>query len=461
MRKIPAHTQIVIGLILGILWALVSGYCGWNEFTANWIAPWGRIFINLLKLIAVPLIVFSIVSGVVSLGNPKELGRIGLSTIVLYTVTSIITVSVGLGMGVLFKPGEKVDERIRTENRIQYEAWCLSNNLKPADGEFRFRDNIHSPASVNEPKVADNLISSAEVQQQKPPLYFFEELIPDNIISAMADNRNMLKVIVFALFFGIALLYVPAEKTATIRSFFEGGALVVMRMVEIIMLGAPYFVFALMAGVISDMAGNDLGRMWEVFKGLGIYAFAVLIGLILILAFVYPLFQRLFIKKPDISGFYRAIAPAQLLAFSSSSSAATLPVTLECAGQNLKIPTRVSSFVLPIGATINMDGSSLYLAVAAIFTAQLNMVDLSVSQMMVIMLSCLMGSIGAAAVPGAAVVMLMVVLSSVGLNPAWVAIVLPIDRILDMSRTVVNVTGDLTVARIIHHRFAAKEDDLH
>ena len=453
MKKIPIHTQIVIGLLMGVVWALLSGYMGWSEFTGNWIAPWGRIFLNLLKLIAVPLILFSIVSGVVSLGNPKDLGRIGLSTLLLFISTSFFAVTVGLGMGLLLRPGENVDDQIRKENRMQYETYCLKSGMKPADGQFRFVHRADSLVLNDQVNLSENLISSAKAQQEKPPLYFLEELLPDNIISAMSDNRNMLKIIVFGLFFGIALLYVPGEKTATIRSFFEGGALVVMKMVEIIMLGAPYFVFALMAGVVSDMAGNDLGRIWEVFKGLSVYALAVFCGLLVVLLFLYPVLQKIFLKKQSIRGFYKAIAPAQLLAFSSSSSAATLPVSLECAEQNLKISPKVSSFVLPIGATINMDGSSLYLAVAALFTAQMHMVDLSISQMLVVMLTCLLGSIGAAAVPGAAIVMLMVVLSSVGLNPAWVAIVLPVDRILDMARTVVNVTGDLTVANIIHHKF--------
>lgn len=458
MKKIPIHTQIVIGLLLGVVWALVSGLMGWSEFTGNWIAPWGRIFLNLLKLIAVPLILFSIVSGVVSLGNPKDLGRIGLSTILLYLSTSIFAVTVGLAMGLLLRPGERVDAQIREENRLHYETWCLTNGLTPADGRFRYGDRAHTQVDANKFDIADNLLNSAKAQQEKPPLYFLEELFPDNIISAMSDNRNMLKIIVFGVFFGVALLYVPSDKTVVVRSFFEGGALVVMKMVEIIMLGAPYFVFALMAGVISDMAGDDLGRIWEVFKGLSIYSLAVLGGLLVVLLLLYPAYQKLFLKGQAIRAFYRAIAPAQLLAFSSSSSAATLPVSLECAEQNLKVSSKVSSFVLPIGATINMDGSSLYLAVAAIFTAQLHMVDLTVSQMVVVMLTCLLGSIGAAGVPGAAIVMLMVVLSAVGLNPAWVAIILPVDRILDMARTVVNVTGDLTVTNIIHHRFMSKGD---
>ncbi len=453
MRKIPLHVKIVAGLVLGVLWAVVSGHFGLAAFTANWIAPWGRIFINLLKLIAVPLIIFSIISGVASLGNPKELGRIGLSAILLFITTSIFAVCVGLGMGLLIKPGKYVDDNILKENRRQYEQWCMVNNQLPADGKLLFSNNEDSSNYIAGYDVDSSLFESAKAQKESTPLSFVEDLFPDNIISAMSDNRNMLKIIMFGLIFGIAILYVPSEKTAVVRAFFDGGALIVMKMVDLIMLGAPFFVFALMAGVINDMTGNDVLKIIEVFKGLGAYAIAVVLGLFIVIAIVYPAYQKLFLKNHSIIKFYRAIAPAQLLAFSSSSSAATLPVTLDCAEENLKISPQVSSFVLPIGATINMDGSSLYLAVAALFTAQIHMVDLSFIQMMIIMLTCLLGSIGAAAVPGAAVVMLMVVLSSVGLNPAWVAIVLPVDRILDMTRTVVNVTGDLTVATIIDRRF--------
>ncbi len=453
MNKIPLHVKIVAGLVLGVLWAVLSGHLGLASFTANWIAPWGRIFINLLKLIAVPLILFSVVSGVASLGNPKELGRIGLSTIVLFISTSFLAVATGLGMGLLFKPGKQVDSLLLKENRLQYEQWCKTNNQITSDGVFMFLQNGDTLTTSGDYGVDARLGESAKARQNSTPLSFVEDLIPDNIVSAMSDNRNMLKIIVFGLFFGVAILYVPSDKTSVIRAFFDGGALIVMRMVELIMAGAPFFVFALMAGVINDMAGNDIGKVIEIFKGLGVYALSVAMGLLIVLLLLYPIYLKLMLGKISIVNFFRSIAPAQLLAFSSSSSAATLPVTLDCATQNLKISPQVSSFVLPIGATINMDGSSLYLAVAALFTAQLHMVDLSFMQMMIVMLTCLLGSIGAAAVPGAAVVMLMVVLSSVGLNPAWVAIVLPVDRILDMARTVVNVTGDLTVATIIDRRF--------
>jgi Na+/H+-dicarboxylate symporter len=220
-------------------------------------------------------------------------------------------------------------------------------------------------------------------------------------------------------------------------------------MVDLVMQAAPFFVFALLAGVVSKMAGNDVGKVVEIFKGLSWYSVTVLFGLMLMIFVVYPLILRLFVNKIPYFGFFKAMGPAQTLAFSTSSSAATLPVTMECVEQNLGVDKKVSSFVLPIGATVNMDGTSLYQAVAVVFMAQLHMIDLTFSQQLTIIFTTTLASIGSAAVPSAGLVMLIVVLNSVGLNPAWIAIIFPVDRILDMFRTVVNVTGDCIVAAII------------
>src|SRR5690606_10645194 len=232
---------------------------------------------------------------------------------------------------------------------------------------------------------------------------------------------------------------------------------VFLKMVDLVMQAAPFFVFALLAGVVSKMAGNDVGKVIEIFKGLSWYFLTVLIGLLLMIFIVYPGILRLFVKKIPYLGFFKAMSPAQTLAFSTSSSAATLPVTMECVEQNLGVDKKISSFVLPIGATVNMDGTSLYQAVAVIFLAQLHMIDLTFSQQLTIVLTTTLASIGSAAVPSAGLVMLIVVLNSVGLNPAWIAIIFPVDRILDMFRTVVNVSGDAIVCSII----ADGEDMLH
>jgi len=274
-------------------------------------------------------------------------------------------------------------------------------------------------------------------------------MVPSNVFAAMSDNGSMLKIIFFALFFGIALLFVPDKQAKPVIDVVNGLTEVFLKMVDMIMKGAPFFVFALMTGIVSEMAGDSPAKILELFKGLSWYSLAVLTGLLLMAFIIYPTIMKFFVKRLTFRGFLKGISPAQMLAFSTSSSAATLPVTLECVEDNLKVDPKVSSFVLPIGATVNMDGTSLYQAVAVVFLAQMHMIDLSFAQQITIILTATLASIGSAAIPSAGLIMLMIVLSSVGLNPAWIGIILPVDRILDMVRTVVNVTGDATVATVI------------
>jgi Na+/H+-dicarboxylate symporter len=231
-------------------------------------------------------------------------------------------------------------------------------------------------------------------------------------------------------------------------SFVNGANEVILKMVDIIMKAAPFFVFALLAGVIAKMADTP-AQVLQIFKGLGSYSITLLVGLLFMIFVLYPLIVSLFIKKLTYREFLKRISPAQFLAFSTSSSAATLPVTMECVEENMGASKKISSFVLPIGATVNMDGTSMYQAIAVVFLAQLHMVDLTLGQQLTIVLTATLASIGSAAVPSAGLVMMIIVLNSVGLNPAWVAIIFPVDRILDMFRTVVNVTGDATVSTLI------------
>jgi Na+/H+-dicarboxylate symporter len=273
-------------------------------------------------------------------------------------------------------------------------------------------------------------------------------MVPENIILSVSDNGLMLQVIFFAIFFGICLAMLPEEKVDNVKKFFNGTNEVFLKMVDIVMQAAPFFVFALMAGVISKMADTP-AEVFEIFKGLGGYSLVVLAGLLFMIFVFYPLIARTIVRPLTYSQVFKRISPAQFLAFSTSSSAATLPVTMECVEENIGVSRNVTSFVLPIGATVNMDGTSLYQAVAVIFLAQLHMVDLSLGQQLTIVLTATLASIGSAAVPSAGLVMLIIVLQSVGLNPLWIAIIFPVDRILDMCRTVVNVTGDATVSTII------------
>ncbi len=458
MKNLALHWKIIIGLIIGVLWAVLSGYMGFSNFTANWIAPWGRIFINLLKLIAVPLVLFSIVGGIVGLGDPKHLGKLGVQTLLLYIGTTIIAVSLGLCVVNIVKPGVWISEELRTENRIAYELWANQNGVALADdasllegeGNLSLINKVKQNRGIQAAHQIDEKIATVQSQKGSKPLDFIEDMVPDNVFKALSDNGSMLKVIFFALFFGIALLAISKEKAQPVVNVIDGLAEVFLKMVDFIMKGAPYFVFALMAGIVSEMAGDNPQKIIELFKGLSWYFLTVVLGLVLMAFVFYPIVMSLFAKKKiSYKEFMKGISPAQMLAFSTSSSAATLPVTMECVEQNLKVRPKITGFVLPIGATVNMDGTSLYQAVAVVFLAQMHMIDLSFSQQLTIVLTATLASVGSAAVPSAGIVMLMVVLNSVGLNPAWVAIILPVDRLLDMLRTVVNVTGDATVSVVI------------
>ena len=461
MKKMALHWKILIAMALGVIWALISGKFGWNGFTSDWIDPFGTIFINCLKFIAVPLVLFSIITGVAGMGDPSKLGRIGAKTLGLYLVTTVFAISMGLVLVNLFKPGVQADENVRQKNRLQYELWAKDAGIPVKDGR-------HELATATPEQITNankELAASMETEEYKAatskrakansvapadpgPLQPIVDMVPENLITAMSDGRFMLQVIFFALLFGIALAFLPKEKTETVNKFFDGMNEVFVKMVHIIMRAAPFFVFCLMAGVLAKSADN-LDELLSIFVKLLGYSVVVLIGLSILLFGFYPLFMRIFGVKIGYRKFFQGLSPAQFLAFSTSSSAATLPVTIECANDNLGIPEESTDFVLPIGATVNMDGTSLYQAVAVIFLAQFYDVDLSVTQQLGIVLTATLASIGAAAVPGAGLIMLMVVLESVGLNPMWVAIVLPMDRILDMCRTVVNVTSDVSVSAII------------
>lgn len=458
MKKLSLHWKIIIGLVLGIVWALLSSSMGWSSFTVDWIAPFGTIFINLLKLIAVPLVLVSIISGVANIGDPASLGRMGGKTLLIYFATTIFAAGLGLILVNLIAPGKLIDQQSRIDNRISYEIWASSEGLEIKDGinylqdpEFFERAQKISELSHSELKdaaVSDKIEVAKEVKEVSP-LQPLVDIVPDNFFFSLSDNGLMLQIIFFGIFFGVCLLLIPNEKSKPVTDFMEGAMEVFLKMVDLVMQAAPFFVFALLAGVVSKMAGDDVSKVYEIFKGLSWYSLVVLLGLLTMIFVVYPLLMKLFVQNLPYRGFFKAISPAQTLAFSTSSSAATLPVTMECVEQNLGVDKKISSFVLPIGATVNMDGTCLYQAVAVVFMAQIHMIDLTIAQQLTIVVTATLASIGSAAVPSAGLVMLIIVLESVGLNPAWIAIIFPVDRILDMFRTVVNVTGDITVSTII------------
>ena len=413
MKKLALHWKIIIGMVLGVVYGLVAAQIGWVDFTNNWIKPWGVIFINLLKLIAVPLVFASLIKGVSSLSDISRLSRIGGKTIGIYLISTVIAVTFGLLLVNIVQPGKSFSEEKRLELKEQYAS------------------------------KAGEKIASAEHVKDEGPLQFVVDMVPSNFIQASGNNRNMLQIIFFAILFGIAMVMLPSEKTTYVKGFFDGVNDIILQIVDIIMLGAPYGVFALLGGLVVDF-----GASAELFQALGIYSITVISGLLLMILLVYPMFLKVFTKIKYLD-FFKGISPAQMLAFSTSSSAATLPVTMERCEDHLGVSEEVSSFVLPLGATINMDGTSLYQAVAAVFIAQAFGYDLDLAQQLTIVLTATLASIGAAAVPGAGMVMLVIVLSAIGIDPEGIALIFAVDRILDMLRTVVNVTGDATVATVV------------
>lgn len=456
-KELPLHWKIMVGLVAGIIWALFASEFGLNQFTKDWIDPFGSIFIRLLKFIAIPLVLFSIISGVAGLSDVSKLGRMGAKTLGFYLVTTVAAVAVGLFLVNTFKPGESLSDDQRIKNRISYELWVQETpNVEILDGKHFLTDPAYAtyvsdldlvPQTEAEKKALEKL-ETANKTKEEGPLQFLVDMVPENIVVSISNNKLMLQVIFFAIFFGICLIMLPREKTEPVVKFFEAINEVFLKMVDVVMKAAPFFVFALLAGVISKMADTP-SEVLDIFLGLGAYSLTVVAGLMFMIFVFYPGLLKMVVKKLTYSQFFKRISPAQFLAFSTSSSAATLPVTMECVEENMGVSRNVTSFVLPIGATVNMDGTSLYQAVAVMFLAQMHMVDLSLGQQLTIILTATMASIGSAAVPSAGLVMLIVVLQSVQLNPLWIAIIFPVDRILDMCRTVVNVTGDATVSTII------------
>ena len=412
MRKLALHWQILLGMFFGVLFGLLCSQFEWGKsLVVDWIKPFGTIFINALKLIAVPLILASLIKGVSDLKNIAQLSNMGGRTIGLYLLTTLTAVTIGLTIVNVIKPGNTLSDETRTELLASYATDAAAKQ------------------------------SVAAAQKEAGPLQALVDLVPSNIFAAMQDNGNMLQVIFFAIFFGIGLVLIPKQKAKAVKDFFDALNEVILKLIDLIMIAAPYGVFALLAALIAEAPSADL------FKALGLYTLTVLIGLFIMIVF-YIVLVRIFTRKK--TGFFlKGISPAQLLAFSTSSSAATLPVTMERVHEHLGVEEEVSSFVLPIGATINMDGTSLYQAVAAVFIAQAFGMDLSLGAQLGIIATATLASIGSAAVPGAGMVMLVIVLAQAGIPEAGLALIFAVDRPLDMCRTAVNVTGDASVSMLV------------
>ncbi|MEQ8523386.1 dicarboxylate/amino acid:cation symporter [Gracilimonas sp.] len=409
------HWQIIIGLILGLLWGLMASVTGLNDFTTDYIKPFGTIFIAMLKLIAMPLVLVSLVVGVTSLNDTTKLSRMGFKTVSIYAVTTVFAITIGLIAVNVIQPGKTL----------------------PAETTAALQESYSSSV--------DDRSATAELVQNRGPLDFIVDIVPENFFAAAANNSSMLQVVFVAILLGIGIIQIGGKKAQTLVDVFDAFNDVIIRIVELIMLTAPYGVFALMASLIIDLAGDDLSQAMELLYALGWYCLTVIIALIV---HVFVVYASLFKITSDmkLSTFFRAIQPAMLLGFSTSSSSATLPVTMERVEKNLGVEDEVASFVLPIGATVNMDGTSLYQAVAAVFIAQALGMDLTIAQQLMIVLTATAASIGAAGVPGAGIVMLVIVLEAIQVPTAGIALILGVDRILDMCRTTVNITGDAAVS---------------
>ena len=412
------HTKIIIGLILGLLLGIASVFLGISNTITNWVMPFGTIFVKMLKLVAVPLILVSLISGISNLRDTAKLSRIGGKTFSIYILTTVLAIILALFLANIVQPGKAF----------------------PEEKTIELREKYASEATMK--------INNAEEVENSGPLQMMVDIVPDNFFFAASNNKNMLQIIFFAILFGVALIMIPENKGDPVKKIFDGMNEIIIKIVEIIMEYAPIGVFALLAGLIVDLAGDDPNNIIITLKPLLIYAITVLVGLAAMVFLFYPSILYL-ITKIGYKNFFKAIFPAQMLAFSTSSSAATLPLTMKRVKKNLNVSEEVTSFVCPLGATINMDGTSIHQAISAVFIAQAFGQDLTIADQLVIIVTATLSSIGAAAVPGAGLIMLVIVLGAVGIDPQGLALIIAIDRPLDMCRTIVNVTGDATVASIV------------
>ena len=412
MKDLPLHWKIILGMFLGVIFGIIFSQFDFGKgLITDFIKPFGTIFIKLLKLIAIPLILASLIKGISDIKDLSKLSKMGSRTIGIYLITTIVAVTVGLVVVNIFKPGNQISSDTRVELINAYSS------------------------DANEKKEI------AVEQSQKGPLQPLIDLVPENIFYATTENKNMLQIIFFSILFGLGLTLIPEKDSIPVKKFIDSFNSVILKLIDLIMKTAPLGVFALLASLVVEAPS------WNLFKALAFYSITLVCGLIFLII-LYVFFTYIYVKKKP-NEFIKGISPAQLLAFSTSSSAATLPVTIDCVEKRLGVKKEVSSFVLPIGATVNMDGTSLYQAVAAVFIAQAFGIDLTFSAQLGIILTATLASIGTAAVPSAGIVMLVIVLSQAGIPEAGLALIFAVDRPLDMCRTVVNVTGDAMVSMIV------------
>ena len=423
------HWRILTALALGLAYGVLAALNGWGAFTADWIAPFGTIFLRLLLVVAVPLVLASLITGVASLSDLSKLSRIGGKTIGLYLATTFVALVIGLTLVNLVRPGDSVPDALRT----------------------RLADTYAEDVTARS--------SAAEGTRTRGPLQPLVDMVPENVVGAASDNRNMLNVVFVALLIGAALILVPAKKAQPLLDVFESLDAVIIKIVEFVIAFAPIGVFALIAGTVTSVAGDDPSNVAQLLAALGLYCLTAILGMLIHVAVTYPVLLMVFTPL-RLRRFFPGVVPAQLVAFSTSSSAATLPVTMKNVQRNLGVSEEVASFVLPLGATINMDGTALYQAVAAVFIAQSLGIPLDLGAQVTIVFMALLASIGTAAVPSAGVVMLVIILESISIPTEGIALILGVDRIIDMVRTTANVTGDAAVAATENQLFPTPMNEI-
>ena len=403
--QLQLHTKILLGLLLGFAFGAVAASWGWSSTVSTYVKPFGQAFLQLISMAVIPLVFASLVTGVAGMHDVRKLGRIGGKTILYYLATTAIAITFGLVLANTLKPGVGLpeDTRARLRQNDDFQA---------------------SPDALVPPGIAETLLN----------------IIPKNPVRALAEG-NMLQLIFFALVLGIALTTIPREKADPVIGFFDGLNEAMIALIHLIMKLAPYGVFALSASIVGEFGLDILGLLLK-------YALVVVAGLALYMVVAFSIAVSLF-SDLGVRNFFRGIRPAQLIAFTTSSSSATLPVTMECAQDNLGVPKEIASLTLPLGATINMDGTALYQGVSALFVAQIYGMDMGVGQQLTIILTATLASIGTAGAPAAGIMMLAIILQSIGVPLEGIALILGVERILDMCRTVVNVTGDACCAVVV------------
>jgi len=410
-----AHWQVLAALVAGLIYGVAAGLAGWDAFTATWIAPFGRLFLNFLKLIAVPLVFSTLVLGVASLADVRKLSRLGMRTLAAFLALSLLASLIAVSVTLLIRPGADLPEDMRADLVAAY--------------------GVSTAATA----------ASAAGLRGGGPLQALVDLVPENLVAASSNNANLLQLVLVALLLGIALLHVPAQKAAPVLGLLDGIAEVVIELVKMGMKLAPIGVFALIADALVTVAPDDPGQLALLLRALGGYFLTLTLALVVQTFVVFPLVLRA-VARIDIIGFFRGLSPAMLVAFSTSSSAAALPVTMEQCREELHMSDEVTSFVLPIGATLHMNGTAMFLSVAAVFLAQAFGRPLGAADLLSVVAISLIGSVGAVAIPSIGVVFLVVILETIAVPVAGVALVLGVDRLLDMMRTTTNVTGDAVVA---------------